>query len=177
LFQNVGSEGKLDFHALYAETFPILIRIAYKIVNDSEAAEDLVQEAYIRFCEKGIPFATRDDAKFWLIRVLKNTALNYAKRKGRERKAYERALREVVPSRESGETRLLESESVERVQAALAKLPEKLRTVLVLKEYGDMNYKEIGRVLGISEGNVKVRVFRARERLSAFFKEEETYVP
>jgi RNA polymerase sigma-70 factor (ECF subfamily) len=38
-----------------------------------------------------------------------------------------------------------------------------LREVLVLKEYGGMNYKEIGKVLGISEGNVKVRAFRARE--------------
>jgi RNA polymerase sigma-70 factor (ECF subfamily) len=38
---------------------------------------------------------------------------------------------------------------------------------LIFKEYGDLNYKEIGRILGISEGNVKVRVFRARERLSA----------
>jgi len=42
-----------------------------------------------------------------------------------------------------------------------------LRMVLILKEYGDMNYKEIGKVLGISEGNVKVRVFRARERLAS----------
>ena len=42
--------------------------------------------------------------------------------------------------------------------------------VLVLKEYAEMNYKEIGRVLGISEGNVKVRVFRARERLSVLLQ-------
>jgi len=38
--------------------------------------------------------------------------------------------------------------------------------VLILKEYAELNYKEIGRTLGISEGNVKVRVFRARERLA-----------
>jgi RNA polymerase sigma-70 factor (ECF subfamily) len=38
--------------------------------------------------------------------------------------------------------------------------------VLTLKEYAELNYREIGRVLGISEGNVKVRVFRARERLA-----------
>jgi RNA polymerase sigma-70 factor (ECF subfamily) len=41
----------------------------------------------------------------------------------------------------------------------------------VLKEYVDMNYKEIGKVLGISEGNVKVRVFRGRERLLKLLKE------
>jgi RNA polymerase sigma-70 factor (ECF subfamily) len=42
--------------------------------------------------------------------------------------------------------------------------------VLIFKEYAEMNYKEIGRVLGINEGNVKVRVFRARERLAALLR-------
>jgi len=45
--------------------------------------------------------------------------------------------------------------------------------VLILKEYAEMNYKEIGKALGISEGNVKVRVFRARERLSVIMQEGE----
>jgi RNA polymerase sigma-70 factor (ECF subfamily) len=45
--------------------------------------------------------------------------------------------------------------------------------VLILKEYGEMNYKEIGRALGISEGNVKVRVFRARERLALLLGTED----
>jgi RNA polymerase sigma-70 factor (ECF subfamily) len=49
--------------------------------------------------------------------------------------------------------------------------------VLILKEYGEMNYKDIGRTLGISEGNVKVRVFRARERLSVILEAEERRKP
>jgi len=65
---------------------------------------------------------------------------------------------------------LLKKETSEEVQQALDKLPENLRMVLVLKEYAEMNYKEIGKVLGISEGNVKVRVFRARERLAALLQ-------
>ena len=48
-----------------------------------------------------------------------------------------------------------------------------MRTVLVLKEYGQLNYKEIGSILGITEGNVKVRVFRARERLLELLKGDE----
>jgi RNA polymerase sigma-70 factor (ECF subfamily) len=42
----------------------------------------------------------------------------------------------------------------------------------MLKEYTEFNYKEIGRILGISEGNVKVRIFRARERLEAILASE-----
>ena len=59
---------------------------------------------------------------------------------------------------------------------ALELLPENLKTVLILKEYGELNYKEIGRALGISEGNVKVRVFRARERLAGLLKEDGSHV-
>jgi RNA polymerase sigma-70 factor (ECF subfamily) len=47
--------------------------------------------------------------------------------------------------------------------------------VLILREYGELNYRKIGQVLGISEGNVKVRVFRARERLAALLKAEERF--
>ena len=56
------------------------------------------------------------------------------------------------------------------------KLPENLRIVLILREYAELNYKEIGRVLGITEGNVKVRVFRAREQLAKLIGEDDVYM-
>ena len=49
--------------------------------------------------------------------------------------------------------------------------------VLILKEYAELNYKEIGKTLGITEGNVKVRVFRAREQLSKLLGEDDVYLP
>jgi RNA polymerase sigma factor (sigma-70 family) len=153
------------------------MRIAYRITLDASAAEDICQEAFIRLYERTIPFNTDDDARFWLIRVGKNLALNYAKRKGRERKAYEKALKETRFTSDSSETQLLKSESVFEVQAALNTLDEKYRMVLIFKEYADLSYAEIGRVLGISEGNVKVRVFRAREMLARKLKEGEADVP
>ena len=155
-----------EFRKLYEKVFPILFRVAFRITNNEEAAEDICQEAFFRIHEKDIIFPNPDEAKYWLIRVAKNAALNYAKRKVRERKAYQKAFKEDTRTTETGEHILLKKETREEVKEALDKLPENLRIVLILKEYGDLNYKEIGRALGISEGNVKVRVFRARERLS-----------
>jgi len=155
------------FRRLYTGVFPVLFRVACRITANEEAAEDVCQEAFFRYHEKGMIFSNPDEAKYWLIRVVKNSALNYAKRKERERRAYQRAFREDYRSEENGEENLLRKETRREVTEALEQLPENLRIVLVLKEYGDLNYKEIARVLGISEGNVKVRVFRARERLSA----------
>jgi RNA polymerase sigma-70 factor (ECF subfamily) len=162
-----------EFRRLYDTCFPILYRVAYRIAVSEEAAEDLCQEAFFRLYEKNMVFPSPEEAKYWLIRVVKNASLNYAKRKERERKAYQRAFREESRQVETGEGDLIKKETLAEVQEALEKLPENLRIVLILKEYGELNYKEIGRALGISEGNVKVRVFRARERLSGFLAEEK----
>jgi len=159
------------FKRLYDSTFQVLFRVAFRVTNSREAAEDLCQESFFRLYEKNMVFPNPEEAKYWLIRVVKNAALNYAKRKDRERRAYQRAFREDHRQEETGEGLLVKKETSEEIQTALDKLPENLRIVLILKEYAEMNYKEIGRVLGISEGNVKVRVFRARERLAALLKE------
>ena len=175
----IGSEGdstgkrwysSVEFRRLYDSAFPVLFRVALRITNSSEAAEDLCQEGFFRLYEKNMVFPNSEEAKYWLIRVVKNAALNYAKRKERERKAYQRAFREDDRRVETGEGLLVIKETTEEIKEALDKLPENLRMVLIFKEYAEMNYKEIGRVLGISEGNVKVRVFRARERLAALLQ-------
>jgi RNA polymerase sigma-70 factor (ECF subfamily) len=56
---------------------------------------------------------------------------------------------------------------------ALQKLPKNLREVVILREYGNLNYRDIGKVLGITEGNVKVRMFRARDQLEKLLGDTE----
>jgi RNA polymerase sigma-70 factor (ECF subfamily) len=165
-----------EFRKLYETVFPILFKVAYRIATSEEAAEDLCQEAFFRLYEKNMVFPNSEEAKYWLIRVVKNAALNYAKRKDRERKAYQKAFREDIRLEKTGEQVLINQETQREVQEALEKLPENLRIVLILKEYGELNYKEIGRALGISEGNVKVRVFRARERLAGLLSKDGSHV-
>ena len=167
---------KTEFRKLYDTAFPVLFRVAYRITSSEEAAEDVCQEAFFKLYEKDMVFPNLDEAKYWLIRVVKNAALNYAKRKDRERKAYQKAFREDNRVVDTGEQVLIRQETQSEVKTALEKLPENLRIVLILKEYGELNYKEIGRALGISEGNVKVRVFRARERLAGLLAKDGSYV-
>jgi RNA polymerase sigma-70 factor (ECF subfamily) len=155
-----------EFQRLYNSVFPILFRVAFRIAGSEEAAEDLCQDAFSRLYEKKMVFPREEEAKYWLIRVVKNAALNYAKRKDNERRVYQKAFREIRDNSETGEDVLVKKETRNEVTEALAKLPVNLRTPLVLKEYGELNYREIGRILGITEGNVKVRIFRGRERLA-----------
>lgn len=166
-----------DFRKIYDECMQMLFKVSYRIVNDEEAAEDLAHDSLIKANEKALVFPSINDAKYWLIRVVKNASLNYVKRKDRERKAYEKVLYEDKRKSETGESELLKQESINKAKEALKKLPKNLQEVLLLREYGDLNYKEIGKVLGITEGNVKVRIFRAREQLIKIIGEENVFLP
>lgn len=166
-----------DFRKIYDSTMQLLFKIAVKIVDEDEAAEDIVHDSYIKANEKKMVFPTMNDATFWLIRVVKNASLNYAKRKVREAKAYQKALYEGKQHFEGGEHDLLKKEAKKIAIEALKKLPDNMREVLVLKEYSEMSYKEIGEQLGITESNVKVRVFRARNLLLKAIGEDDVYLP
>ena len=168
-----------DFDKIYEQNFALLIKVLLRMTGNEEAAEDICQEAFVKLHQRRDGFPTLNDARYWLIRVAKNLALNYQKRKGRELSAYRKFIKkEPARSSESGEDEYLKKESAARVQEALLLLPGKLREALVLKEYGGLSYKEIASVLKTNEGNVKVRMFRAREWLAAFFHDsEEMHVP
>jgi len=166
-----GNKGSKDFNKVYEALFQIIFRVAYRIVGTADIAEDVVHEAFIKYYERHEPLPDLDQTKYWLIRVVKNLSFNYSKKRARERKAYERFKNNSFRHPETGEEIVLKKEMTVAVKDALDTLPENLRMVLVLKEYADLNYKEIGSVLGISEGNVKVRVFRGRERLLKILKE------
>ncbi len=175
LFSMVPETGKapIAFEDIYTALFPVVYRIAYRITGDADRAEDISQEAFIKYMQRMKPLPDLDQTKYWLIRVVKNISLNHEKRKGRERSAYDK-YRRIGPAWEkSSEEAVLREETRSSVQRALARLPYNLRIVLVLKEYSGLHYKDIGSVLGISEGNVKVRVFRAREKLAKELEIEE----
>ena len=67
----------------------------------------------------------------------------------------------------------MEEEDRKTVRDAVNALPENLRSVIQLKEYSGLDYKAIGKILGISETNVKVRVHRARKKLEEILSAED----
>ena len=165
-----------SFEKVYEQLFTLIYRVAYRITGQADSAEDMVQDAFIKYYENAHKIPDLEQSKYWLIRVVKNLSLNHEKRKGRERNAVDKIKK--IPQRveASAEEKIIRQETQVVVQDALNKLPHNLRSVLVLRDYADMNYKEIGSTLNISEGNVKVRVFRAREKLAQILKEEEAHV-
>jgi RNA polymerase sigma-70 factor (ECF subfamily) len=155
-----------EFRASYQQLFPLVYRLASRITGDSERAEDLAHEAFLRLYLRGGALPDSDQTKYWLIRVVKNLSYNHEKRKARERQAVERLGRVDRRAEPSAEEIFFRKSDQGLAQDLLAELPLNLRMPLILKEYEGLTYREIGRILKISEGNVKVRVFRGREKLA-----------
>ncbi|MCX7038768.1 MAG: RNA polymerase sigma factor [Spirochaetes bacterium] len=166
-----------SFDDVYERLFPTIFHVALRVTGNREIAEDLCHEAFIKLMERPILFPDLDQSKYWLLRVVKNLSLNHEKKRSREKAALGKLTQLSVGVSESGERQLLREELRTSVQAALDVLPYNLRAPLVFREYGELSYREIGAILGISENNVKVRVFRARERLHKTLTEGDAYVP
>lgn len=175
LLSNVGA--RRDFDRVYRSLFPTLFRVAYRICLDQGLAEDICQEAFMRYLRRPAPLPDLDQTRFWLLRVVRNLSLNVEKRRKRELRANRDVTRAPGTGREeTAEGGLLRTETRSTVQAALGSLPINLRTALVMREYGGLSYREIAAVLRISEGNVKVRVFRARQRLAKILDPSSLHV-
>ena len=174
----IRSGDELAFRQVYNEVFPVVMKVAYHVTYNQDVAEDICQDAFIRFYDKYMTFPSVDDAKFWLIRVVKNLAINHVKRKMRESASLEKVMRgpQVNPFKD-GASELILKESTAAVRKAVSELPEIYKTVIVLREYAGLDYKEIAKVLKISESNVKVRVHRARKELETMLNREEVNVP
>ncbi len=69
----IQSNDERAFRQVYEQVFPILMRVVYHVTNNQDLAEEICQEAFIRFFDKGMEFATLNDAKYWLIRVSKKS--------------------------------------------------------------------------------------------------------
>lgn len=130
----------------------------YHLMGDRPAAEDLVSETFLRVyrargrCRAGTAFTP------WLLTIARNLALGELRHRGVVRRARQRLAEEA--GRESDAWVAERDEIGERVRAALACLPEDQRVALILKEYQQLDYRDIGQVLGCSEAAARARTYR-----------------
>jgi RNA polymerase sigma-70 factor (ECF subfamily) len=159
-----------------------IIHFLFRMVHNEAVAEELAQEVFLRVYRSRESY--RAEAKFstWLYRIATNLAVNHA----RDTK-YERTAQTVeldAPDAESGsmpevaddnpniEQRMLREERMAAIRAQVAALPERQRMAVLMHKYQEMDYRQIGEVLKLSESATKSLLFRAyqtlRERLKEF---------
>ncbi|MCL1844358.1 MAG: sigma-70 family RNA polymerase sigma factor [Defluviitaleaceae bacterium] len=159
------------FEFVYEKYKRLMWTKAYDILKDYALAEDAVSEAFIRvyrnFHRIQDPAAPQTAA--FLVTIVKNTAINIYHKRNKmlptDFDEFERAdsynMEEDVATRDEAE----------RATALVDRLGESERSVFLLKYAHDMAHKDIGKMLGISENNVNVRLHRAKKKLADMAKE------
>jgi len=143
--------------ALYLEHGAALFRLAYRLVRAREDAEDVVHDVFVGLPEALRRYEERGSLAGWLKRVTARVALMRL-RSGKRR-------REVALDEAAGQAEPSATAERDGLQAAVNRLPDHLRAVLVLKEIEGHAHAEIANLLGISEGASRVRLTRALKRL------------
>ncbi len=165
-----------------------LFRIARSYITDEDEIEDVVQEAYVHAYEQLDRFEFRSRFSTWLIRILINEALARVKQKQRFQSFTPALSRDAaggaeiqspIPESESPVEKLMNAELKEILEKAVDGLPEKYRTVYMMREIEGMSVAETSQCLSISQTNVKVRSLRAKEMLrdsiSGFYRNVEVF--
>ncbi len=151
-----------------------LYRTVYLIVGNFDAAQDMVQEAFVKGWQAIESFETGRPFYPWISRIARNLALNYIKREKRSQSLDDMDISDerVVDQKESPLDDLVLKENNKRLAEAIKSLPENFRAVFVLRMYEKMSYAEIAKALNISPGTVDSRLYRAREKLMELLKNE-----
>jgi len=165
---------KRAFEALVRRHMGDAFYAAYGYVGNAEDARDLSQEAFIKAYQARARFDEARPFYPWLYRILKNHCLNFVTR-GRHHLSIddENEHREIASSDPSP---LEDMESDERkrvVRAAIDRLSDDHREIIVLKNFKDHSYREIADILEIPIGTVMSRLFYARQALRVLIEEIE----
>jgi RNA polymerase sigma-70 factor (ECF subfamily) len=155
------------FEELVRETYADTYTLAFRLTGNEEDAKDVVQESYLR-AYRGLK-RFRGDAQFttWLYRITANCANTHLGKRSRRRTealSEDHEVPDLDPERDPS-ARADASLLRDRLEDALADLPPKLRSVVVLRDVYDLPHEAIAAELGISESAAKVRLHRARRKL------------
>ncbi len=156
--------------------------LAYRMVKNHDAADDIAQETFINAFKSIKSFKAGYNFYTWLYRICVNLSINYLKREKfvlSESQFAETSSpleRETAGSDPSNHLALKELEN--KIEKAIDSLSPKYKAVLVLRIYDDLSYEEIAKSLKVSLGTVMSRLFRAREKMQKMLKEykPKTYI-
>ena len=178
LVRRVQRGDKAAFDVLVRKYQHKIVKLVTRYVHDGAEALDVSQEAFIKAYRAIHGF--RGDSAFytWLYRIAINTAKNHLVAEGRRPLDHGMDLQD--PDQYDMHARLQDTDTPERllltdeiqrtVEAAIAELPEDLRTAIVLRELEGMSYEQIAETMGCPVGTVRSRIFRAREAIDEKLK-------
>jgi len=148
-----------------------IFRICLGYSRNYVEAEDLAQEVYLKAYQSLPGLRDSSSAKDWLIRIAKNACLDRQKKLRTQGFWLRRWAREINVDPPAAAEASIEAR-IEELKRAVRRLPKKLRTIFLLREYGHLSYEELAAALDLNKGTVMSRLSRARRRVTAALQEK-----
>jgi RNA polymerase sigma-70 factor (ECF subfamily) len=165
----IGEKDAEAFEVFYDRHGGVAYSLAYRIVGERAAAEDVTQEAFISLWRSGARFdSTRGSVRSWMLSIVRNRAIDQLRSKaGKAPKLAfdDDAILEQRPAEEQTEEEALARETASEVRGALGTLPNDQSKVIQLAYFGGFSHSEIAEMLGLPLGTVKGRMRLGLEKI------------
>lgn len=152
-----------------------LYRLALRITISHEEAEDIVQDTLIKVWDKRESWNEIESIEAFSITICRNLALDRIKKHDNLNDSLEERQTESPDTSSTPFEDTLQQDRIELVRNLVNALPEKQRSCMQLRDFEGKPYKEIAKILGISEEQVKVNIFRARQTVKERFQKYDNY--
>lgn len=152
-----------------------LYRLALRITLSHEEAQDIVQDTLIKVWDKRESWNEIESIEAFSITICRNLALDRIKKHDNLNDSLEERQTESPDNSSTPFEDTLLQDRIELVRNLVNALPEKQRSCMQLRDFEGKPYKEIANILGISEEQVKVNIFRARQTVKERFQKFDNY--
>lgn len=153
-----------------------LFRLALRITLNRAEAEDVVQETMIKVWNKRDHWDEIDSIEAFCLTICRNISLDKIKKAENQNQSIEEGHDAPDLSYTSNpEEQAMQRDCIRLIRHLIDHLPEKQRSCMQLRDFEGKSYKEIAQVLGISEEQVKINIFRARQTIKQKYIETEDY--
>ena len=152
-----------------------LFRLAMRITLNREEAEDVVQDTLIKVWNSRDKWQLLDSIEAYSLTIARNLSLDHIKKMGNQNSSLEEEKEERPDITSNPSERMIQKDKLHIVRKIIDELPEKQRSCLQLRDIEGKPYKDIASILGITEEQVKVNIFRARQNIKQRFQQFDRY--
>lgn len=153
-----------------------LYRLALRITLNSAEAEDIVQETMLKVWNQRHELDALQSVEAYCLTLCRNMALDRKERKDAQTQELTPEIQEnSVPDSFTPHEQMVQDERLQIIHQLFNELPQNYREVMQLRDIEGKSYKEIARILNLTEEQVKVNLFRGRQRIREQFKDIENY--
>ncbi len=150
------------------------IWVAYQMVGNYEEARDISQEAFLRVYKSIHKFNLLSNFYTWLYRIVVNLCIDHLRKQGqRSRPVSLDDVGDISAQTPSLDRNLEKDELLAKIYQVLNQMPEKYRTILVLRDIEDYDCKEVADILACNHNTVRWRLFRGRQLFKSIWEKQE----